>query len=106
MIKTDHRSLLFLIEQRANTKLQQKALLKLMDLQFSIQYRQGSINVAADVLSRCSSLEAVYALSAYTPTWITNLVQEYSNDPMAVKLLEPLAVSKSNDQGYTLTDGV
>lgn len=32
VIKTDHRSLLFLTEQRANTKLQQKALLKLMDL--------------------------------------------------------------------------
>lgn len=106
VIKTDHRSLLFLTEQRGNTKLQQKALLKLMDLQFSIQYRQGSTNVAADALSRCSSLEAVYALSACTSAWITNLVQEYSNDPMAVKLLEPLAVSKSNDQGYTLTDGV
>lgn len=32
VIKTDHRSLLFLTEQRANTKLQHKALLKLMDL--------------------------------------------------------------------------
>jgi hypothetical protein len=36
IIKTDHRSLLFLTEQKATTKLQQKALLKLMDLNFKI----------------------------------------------------------------------
>ena len=36
IIRTDHRSLLFLTEQRAHTKLQQKALLKLMDLNFKI----------------------------------------------------------------------
>ena len=36
IIKTDHHILLFLIEQRAHTKLQQKALLKLMDLNFKI----------------------------------------------------------------------
>ena len=36
ILKTDHHILLFLIEQRAHTKLQQKALLKLMDLNFKI----------------------------------------------------------------------
>ena len=39
IIRTDHRSLLFLTEQRATTKLRQKALLKLMDLNFKIQYK-------------------------------------------------------------------
>jgi len=32
VIRTDHRSLLYLTEQKATTRLQQKALLKLMDL--------------------------------------------------------------------------
>lgn len=36
LIRTDHCSLLYLTEQKASTKLQQKALLKLMDLQFKI----------------------------------------------------------------------
>jgi len=36
IIRTDHRSLLHLSDQRVTTKLQQKALLKLMDLQFKI----------------------------------------------------------------------
>jgi len=51
IIRTDHRSLLFLTDQKATTKLQQKALLKLMNLQFKIQYKQGSTNAVADALS-------------------------------------------------------
>ena len=39
VIKTDHRSLLFFTGQRAHTKLHIKALLRLMDLQFKIQYK-------------------------------------------------------------------
>jgi hypothetical protein len=35
-IRTDHRSLIFLVEQKATTRLQQKAMLKLMDLNFRI----------------------------------------------------------------------
>lgn len=52
ILKTDHRSLLFLTEQRATTKLQQKAMLKLMDLRFKIQYKQGHANQVADALSK------------------------------------------------------
>jgi hypothetical protein len=51
VIRTDHRSLLHLTEQRIITKLQQKALLKLMDLQFKIQFKQGITNQATDSLS-------------------------------------------------------
>jgi len=80
VIKTDHRSLLFLTEQRAHTKLQHKALLKLMDLQFKIQYKQGTANVAADALSRCTLVHMVSALSACTPSWITNLIEGYQDD--------------------------
>jgi hypothetical protein len=52
VIKTDHRSLLHLTEQKITSKLQQKALLKLMDLNFTIQYKKGTSNSAADALSR------------------------------------------------------
>jgi len=38
-IKTDHKSLLHLTDQRIHTKIQQKALLKLMDLDFTIVYK-------------------------------------------------------------------
>lgn len=48
IIRTDHRSLQHLTEKRVATKLQHKALLKLMDLQYTIQYKKGSTNGAAD----------------------------------------------------------
>ena len=41
MIRTDHKSLLHLNEQSIHTKIQQKALLKLMDLDYSIQYKKA-----------------------------------------------------------------
>jgi len=70
LIRTDHRSLLFLTEQRAATKLQQKALLKLMDLNFKIQYEKGSTNAAADALSRCvvDTDKHLMSLSSCTPS--------------------------------------
>jgi len=40
IIRTDHKSLLYLTEHKATTKLQQKAVLKLMDLKFQIQYKR------------------------------------------------------------------
>ena len=48
IIRTDHKSLLYLTEHKATTKLQQKAVLKLMDLKFQIQYNKGTSNAAAD----------------------------------------------------------
>lgn len=55
LIRTDHKSLLHLTEQRVTSRIQQKALLKLMDLQFKICYKQGALNLAANALSRCHS---------------------------------------------------
>jgi len=40
IIKTDHKSLLHITEQRVHTKIQHKALLKLMDLHYKIVYKK------------------------------------------------------------------
>jgi hypothetical protein len=75
IIRTDHCSLLFLTEQKVTTKLQRKALLKLMDMQFKIQYKKGITNVAANGLSRCPEPVAPYvgAISTCTPSWMSHL---------------------------------
>lgn len=52
IIKTDQRSLKYLLEQRLNTPIQQQWLPKLLEFNYEIQYRQGKDNVAADALSR------------------------------------------------------
>ncbi|WVZ76979.1 LOW QUALITY PROTEIN: hypothetical protein U9M48_024887, partial [Paspalum notatum var. saurae] len=89
VIKTDHRSLLYLTDQRVSTKLQHKAMVKLMDLNYTIQYKQGSSNAAADALSRCLKLQ-----------------QGYEDDQQAKQLLTELSVSQDNSQGFSLVDGI
>lgn len=105
-IKTDHRSLQHLTEQRLTTKLQHKELIKLMDLQYVIQYKKGINNAAADAQSRCTEDTSVNAVSECIPTWIQRLQESYVEDPMAQQLLTELAISPDNSKGYTLKEGV
>lgn len=52
VIKTDHQSLKYILDHRLSTAIQQKWLLKLMEFDFSIEYKQGHENLAVDALSR------------------------------------------------------
>ena len=52
VLRTDHKSLTNLTDQRLHTDWQRKALTKMMGLQYSIQYKKGINNGAADALSR------------------------------------------------------
>ena len=87
VIRTDHKSLLYLTEPRVHTKLQHKALLKLLVLQFSIVYKKGVSNKAADALSRCPTTKAIFAVCTCSPTWIENLISGYDEDPTTQQLL-------------------
>ena len=51
-VRTDHKSLKFLLEQQINTEMQQKWIIKLMGYDFVIEYKQGKFNQVADGLSR------------------------------------------------------
>lgn len=66
IIRTDHRSLSCLDEQRLTTPWQQKALTELLGLQCIIEYCKGAINQAADTLSRHPEATAC-AVSVYVP---------------------------------------
>ena len=68
-IRTDHKSLKYLLKQRISTLDQQKWLMKLMGFDYEIEYRPGSENVAADALSRLH--RELTAISCPQPTWLT-----------------------------------
>lgn len=106
LIRTDHKSLLHLTDQRIHTKLQHKALLKLMDLQFQIVYKKGITNAAADALSRCPVTETIFAVSSCSPAWVERLVQGYQEDPIAKQLLTELAIAGPDTKGYSMVEGV
>ncbi|XP_071905809.1 uncharacterized protein [Coffea arabica] len=61
IIRTDHQSLRFLLEQKLNTPLQHKCLTKLLGLDYEFQYKKGAENKAADALSRKGFQEEDFA---------------------------------------------
>ena len=105
-IHTDQRSLIHLGEQKFNTPMQQKAFFKLMGFQYKILYKKGVTNRAADALSRRTHDTQVCAVSAIKPRWLDMVVESYTRDEKAQQLLVELALTKANEQGYTLQDGV
>jgi hypothetical protein len=106
-IVTDQRSLIHLNDQHLHTSWQHKALTKMLGLQYTIVYRKGAENTAADALSRRpQQSECVSAISSVQPTWIDEIVQGYQADPKSTALLARLAVQLEGFDGFTLHDGV
>ena len=54
IVRTDHQSLKFLLEQRIATPAQQKLFTKLLGCAFVVEYKKGVENKVADALSRRS----------------------------------------------------
>ncbi|GJW56364.1 gypsy/ty3 retroelement polyprotein [Tanacetum coccineum] len=57
IIRTDHFSLKYLLDQKITTPTQMKWLLKLMGFDYEVVYKKGSENGAADALSRVQTSE-------------------------------------------------
>ncbi|GJY93093.1 retrotransposable element Tf2 [Tanacetum coccineum] len=63
VIKTDHYSLKFLLDQRISTPTQMKWLPKLMGYDYEVVYKQGKDNAVADALSRRENVGELLAIS-------------------------------------------
>jgi hypothetical protein len=105
IIRIDQRSLQHLGEQRLTNSIQHKAFVKLMGLQYKIQYKSGSSNRAADALSCCAS-KVVGAISTCVPSWQENLATGYLENEEDKKLLAALSVPGSHPTGFSLVDGL
>lgn len=70
MIKTNHQSLKYLIEQKITTPLHQNWLTKLLGLSYEIQYKKETENIVADTLSMREELGVeVTVISQVILTW-------------------------------------
>lgn len=89
IIRTDQHSLVHLDDQRLATPWQQRAMTKLLGLQFKLVYKKGLENKAADALSRCHSEEAcqISVVSSGIPEWLADVQLGYTNDPASSLLL-------------------
>ncbi|CAN6225874.1 unnamed protein product [Urochloa humidicola] len=106
IIQTDHRSLTHLDDQRLHSYWQQKAMAKLMGLQYKICYKKGTTNNAADALSRMpQAMAESLAISIAQPTWLQKIAASYSEDEKAKQLLSELAIQTKQDK-FSLSQGI
>ena len=107
VIFSDHRSLSHIADQRLHTPWQLKMYTKLAGLQYTVVYKPGTSNMAADALSRHPAPPAqLNAISYSTPEWLSAVVAGYDSDPASSKLLQELAVAPSSHPPFTLVSGV
>uniref|UniRef100_A0A453QLK2 Integrase catalytic domain-containing protein n=1 Tax=Aegilops tauschii subsp. strangulata TaxID=200361 RepID=A0A453QLK2_AEGTS len=105
VIRTDHRSLSCLDEQRLTTPWQQKALTKLLGLNYRIEYRKGALNQAADALSRRPEA-AVCAISVCVPRWLEDVKRSYTQDPQCTKILAAASVPTATNGSFQVHGGL
>jgi hypothetical protein len=117
IIRTDQSSLKYIASQKLLEGIQHKLMLKLLEFDFSIQYKKGSENSVADALSRKHqplehkdemnlSDTTCTTLSVAVPSWTNEITKSYTGDPECTQLLQELAIDPTSHANYTLHSGV
>lgn len=102
IIKTDQRSLKYLMEQRLNTPIQQQWLPKLLEFDYEIQYKQGKDNVAADALSRVEGSKILHmAMTVLQCDLLKQIQEDYGNDEALQKVIQGLQRDPKFKKHYT-----
>lgn len=86
LVRTDHRSLKLLWEQRIATEAQQKWLIKLLGYNFTVEYQQGKENSAADALSGRGQQADLAASFLPVPRWLDLIKEENISHPFIQRL--------------------
>ena len=102
IIKTDQKSLKYMMEQKATTPFQHMWLSKLMGYDFEVQYKLGKENVAADALSRVSGSQLLHiSLPQAHQGFFDSLKLLWQTDPHLSKLIMELKTNKLSHPQYT-----
>lgn len=80
VIRTDPKSFKYLLEQKLSTPLQHKYLAKLMGFNYTIEYKKGLDNKAADALSRKDEDGELQQVTVLQPAWVQEVMKSYDND--------------------------
>jgi hypothetical protein len=109
VIKTDQKSLKYLGSQRLIEGIQHKLMLKLLEFDYTIEYKKGSENIAADALSRqfqTNYVDSYQLISKAIPSWATKIAESYNNDAHCTKLLQELAINTNSHPHFSLNSGI
>ena len=97
IVKTNHNSLRFFLNQRDLNDRQKKWVRKLQAYYFDIEYRKGKNNAVDDALSRKPTL---CSLTSISTDWKVSIISEYAKDSFATKILDKLV----DDNRYKVVD--
>lgn len=104
IIRTDQQSLKFITSQRLSEGVQHKLLLKLLEFDYTVEYKKGRENKVADALSRRDQdISTCLAISSVTPDWKADITASYSSDPNCQKWMSFTSLPNSK---YSLSHGV
>ncbi|KAI5330664.1 hypothetical protein L3X38_030062 [Prunus dulcis] len=92
-IITDHQTLRHLHDQHITTPAQHKWLAKLLGYNYTFEYRAGSLNKAADALSRQSEYVSLLAISAPSFDSIIDIQALYTSDPDTISILNAISTN-------------
>jgi hypothetical protein len=107
IVKTDHQSLKFQLEQKVGTPFQQKWITKLIGYDFTMEYKKGVKNRVADALSRRDDWEpeiTISLLSIPTVSWLKDLKAEYETDVQLKTLLDQWRKGELDSKKFFLRD--
>jgi hypothetical protein len=91
IVKTDHFSLKYLLDQRLATIPQHHWVGKLLGFDFEVEYRSGATNTVADVLSRRDTEEGtLLAITAPRFDFVERLRQAQATDPALVTIYDEI----------------
>lgn len=83
--------------------IQHKLLIKLLGFNYTVEYKQGKNNKAADALSKMSTHSFVMPVSIIRPVWIEEVQRTYEQD---ANCLTKLSVAPNSVPHYTFKNGI
>jgi hypothetical protein len=84
-------------------------MLKLLEYDYSIEYKKRSDNTVADALSRKvdhHSSEECLAITTVIPKWMEEVITSYAADDACTKKLQELAIDPMSHPNYSLNLGL
>jgi hypothetical protein len=107
LIKIDHFSLKYLLDQRLATIPQHQWASKLIGFDFKVEFKPGSSNVVADALSRRDTEEEAAGMALSIPSFqlFDDIRDEFDKDPDLQALKNEVQADSKGDQ-WKVLDGL
>jgi hypothetical protein len=93
-----------MMTQRLTERIQHKLLIKLMEFNYTIEYKKSKENTIDDALSRKD--HDISTISSVVPLWVSNIENSYKDDQHLTNIIQQLAMNDQAVPHYNLHTGI